>query len=322
MHVILRKIFQARFPPVFSMLNLQVGTARARCFWTTRGVRKETWIIGALILAIYFAATCHGNRRLRAMRLNEGTRSCWDLANALEEPYTSQYDFNPGGVDIDGEVWADYYWEGNITKEQIDDSLYRDERSYVKFKIINNKLYLKETSLLGQLPVVKDKAEAFMSQVLVTLAWFKIPDVDILVDFEDIQQHSHVPSLVLAFRAQGGNFPGFSMPGRKTIRSALGPSQMKFLHQCLMDRYPLGSSRIPKAVWRGQWERISSMQVPRARLVRAAGRVPQIADVKFTQYRQVRFEIFCLCSKRIFAEETNETQLAFIWGMFLDANTS
>lgn len=190
---------------------------------------------------------------------------------------------------MDLDVWAQYYWEGNISQAQFGDALFRDERSFVQLKIIKNKLYIKRTSMEGQSIPKVQRANAVIPMMIIALAMFKVPDSDILLDLDAFQQHADIPSLVMAFRDPGGNFPGFAIPHPEVIRRSLGPKQMGVYHKCLNNRYPIGLGRIPKAVWRGKWEIISSTNVPQALLVKAASKIPLIADVKFSSYAQVKY---------------------------------
>lgn len=251
-------------------------------FWT----RKQTWVIAGLFSAVIWLLTWTPPNT-PDMTLQEGKKPCWRLASDISEPSSAQYQFHPEGVSLDDPVWADYHWEGNITEEEFEDAIYRDNRSYIRFKILDNRMYMHETSYVAQTNFTKLKADTFIAGVLIALAMFRVPDVDILADFAQVQQHVGVPSLVIAFQRAEGKSSGFSMPGPMSIRKALGPVQQEELHECLMKRYPLGRARIPKAVWRGKWERIGSTEVPRAKLVRAAAAVPHIADVKFNEYRYV-----------------------------------
>lgn len=249
--------------------------------------RSQTWTIVGLSLAVLLVLAWNPSIP-PPVNLPEDTKPCWKLASRVDEPRSAEYQFDPQGVDMDGPVWSDYRWEGNITQELFMEAIERDSRSYVRFKILDNVLYMHEPSYWGQTNSTKMRANTFAVGVKMALMMFKVPDVDILMDLENVQQHVGDPSLVIAFQGKKGDSAGFAVPGPIAIRRALGPVQMESLHQCLMERYPLGYDRIPKAVWRGTWERIGSTRVPRARLVEAATALQSVADVKFDGYRSVR----------------------------------
>lgn len=215
-------------------------------------------------------------------------QSCVDIASNTTEPYTDEYHFHEDGVSIQGETWADYHWEGHITKEMINDMVDRDPMDYDRFKIINNKLYVWQTSRLRATVHATDRNKLLWNVLWMTLAWFKVPDVEFIVDYDDSQHHGGGPAMYIAFRRELGNLTGFTVPGMAAILFALGPQQMSVHHDCLRSRYPPGKGRIPKAVWRGRWWRTQSTAVPRVKLVEAARGQEDIADVKFTSYEVSR----------------------------------
>lgn len=216
--------------------------------------------------------------------LHSQLQPCFEVGKSTPEPYTSQYDYHPEGVDLSGKVWADYHWQGNITRADYDDAVFRDPRELIRFKILDNELYMAGNNVKSQMKFMRNRIHTFIDSMIIALAWFKIPDVDFLADFAHYQQHSRVPSMVLSFRPPAGKHPGFAVPGPVAVWNALGPKQMRVMQECMEERYPLGEGRIPKAVWRGRWKRVQYIDTPRAQLVKAARTVKNMADVQFSGY--------------------------------------
>lgn len=225
------------------------------------------------------------------MKLLQGLQSCMQTAKESPEPYTSLYDFKPEGVDLAGKAWAEYSWPGNITREQFDDGLYWNGINYIPFKIVDNQLYMDEQHLASHLPFERRRISAFVDQLIITMGWYKLPDVDFLASFKHYQVDKQTPALVIAFSPFGEKV-GFSIPGPTAIWNALGEQQLGVLHKCLMERYPLGKGRIPKAVWRGGWLRMQYTDSPRPNLVRSGTSAQDVTDIRFTSYTVGGLESF------------------------------
>lgn len=248
-------------------------------------------VCSCLLLLLAFQLLSPSRRRstppISPRAFTSHLQPCFEVGKATPEPYTSQYHFQPAGIDLSQKIWADYHWPGNISRTDYDDAIFRDPRDLFQFKIIDNELYAAGNNMKSQMKFMTNRIHTFIDSVIIALAWFKVPDVDFIADFAHYQQHSRIPSLVLAFRPPAGKHPGFSVPGPVAVWDTLGPKQMSAMQECLMERYPLGEGRIAKAVWRGRWKRVQYKDTPRARLVEAASSVKDLADVQFSGYEVV-----------------------------------
>lgn len=258
----------------------------SNALFSTKAPKKWKWLSVGLSMTLIVGIVVWGSKSTSTEQSPSffKDQSCIDIATNTTEPYTEEYHFKENGVDVLGEMWADYHWEGSITKKMIDDMAERDPLDYDHFKIIDNKLYVWQTSRLRATVHASTRNKMLWNVLWMTLAWFKVPDVEFLVDYDDSQHHGGGPAMYIAFRRELEKLSGFTVPGMPAILYALGPQQMSVHHECLRTRYPVGRGRIPKAIWRGKWWRTQSTAVPRVKLVEAASKEEAIADIKFTSY--------------------------------------
>lgn len=252
-----------------------------------QSTKTERLLIGLLVAILIFTTTYRflsWRRELitlpepKIIKYKQNT-PCKNLAKETDEPYTSEYTFRSQGVDVNGEMWADYNWPGNISYDDFHHPLVRDPLAYHRFKIFNNRLYHTRNPA-GYRIVPAERQTKIINSLLMTLAWFKVPDVDFVMDLEDHQQHGDGAQICFAMFNRKPNPKGFTAPSTTAFFESLGPHQMKTYQECLKRQHTRGADRIPKAVWRGTWWRGHYKEAPRPRLVRLAATASNITDIK------------------------------------------
>ncbi|KAI8476110.1 MAG: hypothetical protein J3K34DRAFT_516785 [Monoraphidium minutum] len=216
-----------------------------------------------------------------------GGSSCWDLARAYEEPYSSFY--APRGAPPQpfpgGAPRAAWRWRGRIGRDLFDSAPFvlRGRGGclhctfVLRYKVLGGRLYVDAARRrvgggrrdLGQ---QEEEAEVIEEMLLAALHLFQVPDADVLVHLGDGAPEG-LP-LLQANIDRGVERAGFAIPKRMWL-DALGPQQMALLHECLEARggrrsgrgrgraaraagrccevrYPrTAAARDPRAVWRG-----------------------------------------------------------------------
>ena len=238
---------------------------------------------------------------------------CRRLARKQKEAYTAHFRQRHQNIDPDGPPYAYYRWKGDILPSDLEGALAIRQNS-ITFKIIHNRLYTKENpnspldhKLRKYSPqstrkgvrclMYSDRIGTLLNQLLFTLHVFDIPDTEAVFSIDDITPCG-LPFIAYSIHDRCGARGGFTIPSHAAFNNAFGPAQLQKFVTCLDAQYPLDSSRVTKAVWRGSTtgnRTLSSsnvMNVTRIRLAMMGIDYPHVLDVGVTKYVQVRSHSF------------------------------
>lgn len=211
--------------------------------------------------------------------------TCEEIARAVEEPFTSEYLPINSTVALDGPQWSFYKWTaGGILLEDIEKVVQERPSFFLRFKILDGKLYFQQDLLDSAVTSMKYRAKLLLSGILMALMWYDIPDVDFVVDLGDYPVHNPSPTLVSCLSNKTGEpTEGFTFPYDTAAENVLGPKQLDTMLACLKRRYPSGN-RIGKMVWRGSYRYEGEGFNSRKELSLIAKKYPDLVDFGFVKY--------------------------------------
>lgn len=217
--------------------------------------------------------------------------TCLQLAQTSPEPYTPEYYSIGERVDTTGPVWSFHQYEGNISLDDLHQAEKASKHSLIRIKIFRGKVYYRNQGILSPLKGSKEfRRTNFLSGILTAMAWFDIPDMDLLYDPDDFITPPGGPIFQLCGNNLTGKMlDGFTAPWPHVIQRSLGPTQLRMMQDCLDKRYP-PEKRIPKVVWRGKTRRAEGKHVtgdgvgPREKAVIAGWGIKDLTDFGPTSF--------------------------------------
>ena len=142
--------------------------------------------------------------------------------------------------------------------------------------------------------VSRPRRDALVFQLLLTLHFYDIPDLEMTFNLEDAPLCG-LPFAGYNVDSRCTDKAGFTIASYEVFKSALGPKQIERYYSCLDRTFPLKKGRrITKAMWRGSTtgtpsvvSRSSLPKFERFQLISLGDRRPDLFDVGFTTYVQV-----------------------------------